>query len=77
MLTRSTSEYSNVTNIEDSSKGFNETTPQGHDRRTGCNSTPYSIAQGYLERGWVPVPVPYRKKGPTDEGWQNREDHEG
>jgi hypothetical protein len=38
----------------------------------GCNSAPYSIARDYLEREWMPVPVPYRKKGPTDEGWQKR-----
>jgi hypothetical protein len=38
----------------------------------GCNSTPYSMAQAYLERGWIPVPVPHRKKGPTDDGWQKR-----
>jgi Bifunctional DNA primase/polymerase, N-terminal len=77
MTTRSVSEYSNVTNIHDNPKGFNEAPVQvidlpGSDSRTGCNSTPHSMAQAYLERGWVPVPVPHRTKGPTDEGWQKR-----
>jgi hypothetical protein len=28
------------------------------------------IALDYINRGWSPVPVPYRKKGPVIEGWQ-------
>jgi hypothetical protein len=38
----------------------------------GCNSAPYRIARGYTEREWTPVLVPYREKGPTDQGWQKR-----
>src|SRR6266851_7846802 len=30
------------------------------------------IAQNYRARGWHPVPVPYRKKGPTDKEWDKR-----
>ena len=28
------------------------------------------IALGYIDRGWKPVPIPYKKKGPVIEGWQ-------
>jgi hypothetical protein len=26
-------------------------------------------ARGLLKRGWSPVPIPFRKKGPTLQGW--------
>lgn len=29
------------------------------------------IARGYLRRGWIPIPVPFRTKGPKLVGWQN------
>lgn len=29
-------------------------------------------AESYHERGWVPVPVPHKEKGPHVIGWQNR-----
>jgi AAA domain-containing protein/bifunctional DNA primase/polymerase-like protein len=29
-------------------------------------------ALSYIARGWNPVPIPYRKKGPREEGWQKR-----
>jgi hypothetical protein len=28
------------------------------------------IAIAYIRRGWAPVPVPFRQKGPVIEGWQ-------
>ena len=28
------------------------------------------VARAYVKRGWAPVPVPRRKKGPTNQGWQ-------
>jgi hypothetical protein len=28
------------------------------------------IATDYFKRGWHPVPIPYRKKKPLDDGWQ-------
>jgi hypothetical protein len=31
------------------------------------------IALNYRARGWNPIPVPYRKKGPTDKEWDKRE----
>jgi hypothetical protein len=30
------------------------------------------IAQDYIARGWNPVPIPYRKKKPVTDGWQQR-----
>jgi Bifunctional DNA primase/polymerase, N-terminal len=30
------------------------------------------IALDYIERGWNPVPIPFREKGPTGNGWQAR-----
>jgi hypothetical protein len=30
------------------------------------------LALSYIERGWNPVPIPARQKGPTDTGWQQR-----
>jgi Bifunctional DNA primase/polymerase, N-terminal len=30
------------------------------------------IALEYIERGWNPVPIPFREKGPTGNGWQAR-----
>lgn len=34
--------------------------------------TPLEHAQAYIARGWNPVPVPFRTKGPQDKGWQTR-----
>jgi hypothetical protein len=28
------------------------------------------LAVEYIARGWAPVPVPYRQKGPVIPGWQ-------
>ena len=39
---------------------------------TGRASTPLAIALGYIKRGWNPVPVPYREKGPRGKSWQTR-----
>jgi hypothetical protein len=33
-------------------------------------SAPLDIARGYIARGWSPVPVPYKAKGPTISNWQ-------
>ena len=30
------------------------------------------IALSYIRRGWNPIPVPHKAKGPTDRGWQTR-----
>ena len=30
-----------------------------------------AAARDYIERGWAPVPVPFRTKGPLLEEWQN------
>ena len=32
--------------------------------------TPLEIATIYIRRGWSPVPVPLKQKGPTLPGWQ-------
>jgi AAA domain/Bifunctional DNA primase/polymerase, N-terminal len=37
----------------------------------GMTST-FDIAAKYMARGWHPVPIPYRKKGPTDDEWHKR-----
>lgn len=29
------------------------------------------LARSYLQRGWKPIPVPYKSKGPILDGWQN------
>jgi len=34
--------------------------------------TPLDVARSYINRGWAPIPVPFREKGPTDKGWQKR-----
>ena len=34
--------------------------------------TPRETALSYIERGWDPVAIPYRKKGPKGEGWHKR-----
>jgi hypothetical protein len=34
--------------------------------------TALDIALGYIERGWNPVPIPYRTKRPLDDSWQTR-----
>ena len=33
--------------------------------------TPLDVALGYIERGWWPIPVPYRTRAPNLPGWQN------
>jgi hypothetical protein len=33
-------------------------------------STALDAALGYIRRGWCPIPVPYREKGPTIDQWQ-------
>jgi hypothetical protein len=35
-------------------------------------NTPRAIAIKYCQRGWNPVPLPYRTKKPTDADWQER-----
>jgi uncharacterized protein DUF3987/bifunctional DNA primase/polymerase-like protein len=32
--------------------------------------TPLEAARSYLQRGWMPLPVPFRSKNPGFEGWQ-------
>jgi Bifunctional DNA primase/polymerase, N-terminal len=34
--------------------------------------TPLDVARSYVARGWNPVPVPFKEKGPTDRGWHKR-----
>jgi putative DNA primase/helicase len=34
-------------------------------------SDPHAWATYYASRGWAPIPVPYREKGPRERGWQN------
>jgi len=31
-----------------------------------------NIAQGYLSRGWKPIPIPFGEKGPQGKNWQSR-----
>jgi hypothetical protein len=33
-------------------------------------TTPLSAALAYIRRGWCPIPVPYRDKGPTIKHWE-------
>src|SRR3954470_6869842 len=49
-------------------------TNREHDEPNGAGSSPSlcDIALRYVQRGWHPVPVPIRAKGPTDKGWQER-----
>jgi hypothetical protein len=35
-------------------------------------TTPLETALAYIARGWNPVPMKFRTKGPTDDGWQLR-----
>src|SRR5947209_6823227 len=32
--------------------------------------TPLEVARSYLQRGWMPLPVPFRSKNPGFNGWQ-------
>src|ERR1700722_582932 len=32
--------------------------------------TPIEAARDWLARGFLPVPVPFREKGPVEDGWQ-------
>src|SRR3954453_6060143 len=34
--------------------------------------SPLDLALRYIRRGWNPVPIPFKAKGPTDNGWQER-----
>jgi len=34
------------------------------------NQSPLETALGYLRRGWVPLPVPFRSKSPNLKDWQ-------
>lgn len=34
-------------------------------------TSPRKLARECLARGWKPVPIPYREKGPILDGWQN------
>jgi hypothetical protein len=33
--------------------------------------TPFEAARSFLERGWMPLPVPFRSKNPGFNGWQD------
>ena len=33
--------------------------------------SPLQIAEKYQDRGWAPIPVPYKSKAPVISGWQN------
>lgn len=35
------------------------------------NNNPLDVAIEYRERGWQPIPIPHRQKGPKVTGWQN------
>jgi hypothetical protein len=35
-------------------------------------SAALQAAQAYVARGWNPLPLPFKAKKPTDDGWQNR-----
>jgi hypothetical protein len=35
-------------------------------------TAPLDYALAYIRRGWNPVPVPFREKGPTEREWQFR-----
>jgi hypothetical protein len=35
-------------------------------------SSALQAAQAYVARGWNPLPLPFKSKKPTDEGWQKR-----
>jgi len=37
------------------------------------NASAHDVAADYLHRGWAPVPVPYQRKGPQLENWQQLE----
>lgn len=32
--------------------------------------TAIDVARSYIDRGWAPVPIPFKAKGPTIDGWQ-------
>jgi hypothetical protein len=34
-------------------------------------TSPLDVVRGYIGRGWAPVPIPYREKGPILTEWQN------
>ena len=35
-------------------------------------SAALQAAQAYVARGWNPLPLPFKAKKPTDNGWQKR-----
>src|ERR1700674_5742241 len=41
-----------------------------HHRTPGMTALQTALA--YIARGWNPVPIPHRMKGPRDDGWQTR-----
>src|SRR4051812_11921264 len=49
-------------------------TNREHGELNGASSGPSlrDIALRYAQRGWNPVPIPFKAKGPTDNGWQER-----
>lgn len=38
----------------------------------GYGGGPLEVARDYIARGWSPVPIPYKEKRPTGDGWQRR-----
>jgi hypothetical protein len=42
------------------------------DANQSPHPSPLEIARSYIARGWNPVLVLFREKGPTDRGWQKR-----
>src|SRR3954464_11006067 len=49
-------------------------TNREHGEPNGASSSPSlrDIALRYVQRGWNPTPIPFKAKGPTDKGWQER-----
>ena len=35
-----------------------------------CPKSPLEIAKSHIQRGWTPIPIPYRSKKPVLKGWQ-------
>jgi hypothetical protein len=48
------------------------TFPSGCGAEKAKNETALDIALGYIGRGWNPVPIPFREKGPRGKEWQKR-----
>ena len=45
------------------------TTGEGEPRLS--SSTVQEAAKDYIQRGWCPLPVPFKEKGPRLKGWQD------